>query len=166
MQYQPHDLENHVQTLAPISELDYFDSQSVELAKPSTALAAWNTAMQNPLPMMGLAFKIRDAISAPFGVERIGGFSAQRQNSVKVGDKIDFFLVEHVSDETLTLTARDTHLDVMTCISCIGKTTSITSSVIVHNLFGRLYMLPVGIAHKVIVRSTLKRLRSASAKNA
>lgn len=117
--------------------------------------------MSDPLPLMSLAFKIRDAVSARFGVKRIGGFSKVRQTSVSVGDKLDFFVLEYVAPNVLVLTERDTHLDVMTCISVNDTEVAITSSVVVHNTFGRLYMIPVGIAHRVIVRSTLKRLRSA-----
>lgn len=154
-------LDENIQTLAPKEELYYFDSQSILLPESVTALEAWNIAMSNPLPLMSLAFKIRDAVSAPFGVKRIGGFSNTRQSSVSVGDKVDFFVVEDVKPDVLVLTERDTHLDVMTCISANGAKISITSSVVVHNIFGRLYMIPVGIAHKVIVRNTLSRLRSA-----
>ena len=154
-------LDENIQTLAPVSDLYYFDTQSVLIEKPLTALEAWNMAMANPLPLMGLAFKIRDAVSACFGVKRIGGFSNVRQTSVSVGDKLDFFVVEDVTHDSLVLTERDTHLDVMTCISTRGTKVSITSSVVVHNNFGRVYMVPVGIAHRIIVRSTLNRLRSA-----
>ncbi|MEM9855606.1 MAG: DUF2867 domain-containing protein [Pseudomonadota bacterium] len=33
-----------------------------------------------------------------------------------------------------------------------------TSSVRTHNLFGRLYMIPVGVAHRWIVRGMLRKL--------
>lgn len=156
-------LDENIQTLAPVSELYYFDSQSILIEKPLTALEAWNMAMAKPLPLMNLAFKIRDAVSAPFGVKRIGGFSNARQTSVSAGDKLDFFVVEDITPDVLVLTERDTHLDVMTCISTIDRKVTITSSVVVHNTFGQIYMAPVGIAHKVIVRSTLNRLCSAVA---
>ena len=154
-------LDRNIQTLDPEGELYYFDSQAILTAIPLTALEAWNIAMSNPLPLMSLAFKIRDTLSAPFGVRRIGGFSSKRQTSVSTGDMLDFFVVEHSAPDCLVLTERDTHLDVMTCISTIDKKVTITSSVVVHNTFGRVYMIPVGVAHKVIVRSTLKRLQSA-----
>ncbi|MEL7521783.1 MAG: DUF2867 domain-containing protein [Cyanobacteria bacterium J06553_1] len=59
----------------------------------------------------------------------------------------------------MVLTERDRHLDVMTCISINGPTVSITSSVLIHNWFGHAYMIPVGIAHRWIVRRMLRRLR-------
>lgn len=149
---------NNVRVLGPVSQLDYIDSQSVTCARPVTALEAWNVAMGKPLPLMRLAFWLRDVVSARFGVRKIGGFSGQRVETVAAGDRLDFFTVEHVSDDVLVLTERDRHLDVMTCISCIGTMVTITSSVLVHNGFGRAYMLPVGLAHRWIVRATLRRL--------
>ena len=115
--------------------------------------------MRDPQPLLKVAFQIRDAISSVFGVKRIGGFSGQPVETVSVGQYLDFFLVEYVEDECLVLTERDNHLDVMTCISIEGQTLSVTSSVCVHNLFGRAYMIPVGVAHRWIVRGMFRRLR-------
>lgn len=147
-----------IQVLCPPAQLDFFDSQSVTLAQALPPLVAWNMVMAQPLPGMALAFRIRDAISARFGVQRIGGFSGRPADHVAVGDRLDFFLVEHASPEALTLTARDRHLDVMTCISVEGSRLAITSSVLTHNRFGRAYMWPVGPAHRLIVRWMLARL--------
>lgn len=109
--------------------------------------------------LMRLAFRTRDAISSFFGVKRIGGFSGERQETVKAGDRLDFFLVEHSASDMLVLTERDRHLDVMLCLSIASRVLTITSSVVTHNTFGRIYMLPVGPAHKLIVNSSLKRLK-------
>lgn len=147
--------------LAPLAELDYYDSQSVELSRAVTPLAAWNRIMTQPMPLMSAAFRVRDAISALFGVKRVGGFSGDRADNVKVGDHLDFFLVEGISSDALILTARDRHLDVMTTLSVAGRRVTITASVVTHNAFGRAYMLPVGPAHKLIVRGMLKRLKAS-----
>jgi hypothetical protein len=150
---------SNIQTLAQIVELDFFDRQSVILSKSVAPLEAWGSMMSRPSFILNLAFRIRDAISSTFNVKRIGGFSKSAPKTVAVGDKLDFFLVEHVSEDVLSLSERDSHLDVLTCISRVGNELTITSSVKVHNTFGRLYMLPVGPAHKWIVRSFLRRLK-------
>lgn len=146
-------------TLRPLSELDYYDSRSIMLPMAITPLDAWNLMTAEPRPFMHVAFKIRDAISSVFGVKRINGFSGIGHESVTVGQRLDFFLVEHHTKDTLALTARDRHLDVMLCLSTEGRRLTITSSVIVHNAFGSLYMLPVGLAHKIIVSCDLRRLK-------
>ncbi|KJZ19116.1 DUF2867 domain-containing protein [Loktanella sp. S4079] len=148
-----------VRVLAPIDQLYYYDVQNITLDRELSPLEAWNLITQHPQPLLRLAFRIRDAISALFGVKRIQGFSTTRVESVEIGDHLDFFLVEYTDHEALVLTERDKHLDVMTCISTAGQTVSVTSSVQVHNWFGRAYMLPVGIAHRWIVRGMLRRLQ-------
>ena len=148
-----------VHTLRPLPELDYHDSRSVLLPVQITALQAWNLMTAGQGPLMRLAFRTRDGISSLFGVKRIGGFSGTRREAVQAGDYLDFFLVEHSAPEVLVLTERDRHLDVMTCVSVADRVLTITSSVVTHNTFGRLYMLPVGPAHKLIVNSYLKRLK-------
>lgn len=146
-------------TLGPIAELDFFDERSIELPRAIDALTAWNLIMSEPQPVMALAFRIRDAISARFGVRQIGGFSGKRHETAIVGEYLDFFLVEHSEPDLLVLTERDRHLDVMTSVSTSGRVLTITSSVVTHNAFGRAYMLPVGPAHKLIVTTMLRRVR-------
>lgn len=149
----------NIQTLAPPEDLYFFDKQSVQLPKAITPLDAWRIVMSHPMPLLKFAFGVRDAISSLFGVKKIGGFSGTVPKTVEVGQKLDFFLVEHISQDVLTLTERDRHLDVMTCISTHENELSITSSVKVHNGFGRIYMIPVAPAHKLIVRNNLRQIR-------
>lgn len=155
--------DSNIRILEPVSDLSYFDTQSVEVAREITPLEAWNIIMTEPQPLLQLAFQVRDTVSSWFGVKKIGGFSGRQTQQVVADDKLDFFLVEYVDEHTLVLTERDRHLDVMTCISTEGHSVAVTSSVRVHNLFGTLYMVPVGIAHKWIVRGMLKHLRQTLA---
>jgi hypothetical protein len=148
-----------IELVAPRAELDFFHQSSVHLPHAMTPLEAWTRITEEPLPLLGLAFKLRDAISARFGVTRIGGFSGEARTFVQEGDKLDFFLVETINDEVLTLSARDRHLDVLTCVTSVENTLTITSSVKVHNRFGWLYMLPVRPAHRLIVWAMLRRLK-------
>lgn len=149
----------HVDLVAPREELHYLDSQAISLPSPVEPLEAWDIIMANPLPLLKVAFSIRDAISTRFGVKAIGGFSCKRDGSLSEGDYLDFFLIERLGADILTLTERDHHLDVMTCITARDRDLAITSSVKTHNLFGRAYMVPVGPAHKIIVRAMLARLQ-------
>lgn len=114
--------------------------------------------MSQRLPGVALAFRIRDAISARFGVKRISGFTCQRSEAAKVGDQLDFFLIERIEPTILTLSERDRHLDTMTCITTHDQRLTVTSSVKVHNLYGQLYMVPVAPAHRLIVSAMLWRL--------
>ena len=144
--------------VAPLGELDFHDAQGIALPSPMTAVDAWNLAMREPLPGLKLAFRIRDTISAMFGVKKIGGFSGRKTHEPEVGGKLDFFLVERVEPEILTLSSRDRHLDVLTCVTTSNRRLTITSSVKTQNLFGKAYMLPVAPAHKLIVAAMLRRI--------
>jgi len=155
-----------IRTLRPLAELDYHDARSVSLPVAVTALEAWNIMTTEPGLLLRLAFKTRDAISALFGVKRIAGFSGRQRTSAEVGDRLDFFLVEECAPDRLVLTARDRHLDVMICLSIASQVLTVTASVVTHNRFGRLYMLPVGPAHKLIVNGNLKRVKQALEKRA
>lgn len=154
-----------IQIVAPKTELAFLDSQFIDLARPVTPLEAWELMHQHPLPGLSLAFWLRDHISALFGVRRIGGITGRIRGAdghqLQVGDKLDFFVIETLTDNSLTLTVRDRHLDVMTCVTTAHGMLTVTSSVKTHNLFGRIYMLPVRPAHKLIVALSLKRLRQA-----
>ena len=83
--------DTNIRTLQPISKLYYYDKQDTVLPRKMTALAAWNTIMRDPQPLLKVAFQIRDAISSVFGVKRIGGFSGQPVETVSVGQYLDFF---------------------------------------------------------------------------
>jgi len=144
--------------VAPRDQLAFFDSKSMELPQYMTALEAWGLAMQQPIPGIKAAMWLRDKISGLFGVPPIHGVSHKRVQSVKPGDKLDFFLVEYSAENLLVLTVRDTHLDVMTTVTTYDRRFTITSSVITHNWFGRAYMIPVGPAHRLIVWFTFRRL--------
>jgi hypothetical protein len=144
--------------VAPKASLAYFNAQSIGLTSDMSALAAWNMAMRDPIPGMAAAMWLRDRLSGLFGVAPITGFSGTARHAVQAGDRIDFFLVEEAAENLLVLTARDTHLDVMTTVSTYDRILTITSSVITHNHFGRAYMVPVGVAHKVIVWWTLRKI--------
>ena len=151
--------------VAPRADLAYYDQQRITLPHPVTPAEGWTRIMAHPLPMLALAFRVRDAIAARFGVHRIGGFTGQRAENPQPGDRLDFFTVERADRRALTLTERDRHLDVMIAVTCEGCDLAITASVITHNRFGRVYMWPVGPMHRLIVRAMLRRLQRDLAAN-
>ncbi|MFD2208022.1 DUF2867 domain-containing protein [Kiloniella antarctica] len=151
--------KTNIHIVAPVEELDFFDTQFVSLSKEIRTIEAWRMIASNPPRMLKLAFLLRDKVSAFFGVQRINGFSGGCPDQVQVKDQLDFFVVEYISDTVLTLTVRDKHLDVMTCITTDHERLTITSSVKTHNAFGRVYMIPVAPAHRLIVSKDLKRVK-------
>ena len=149
--------------IAPREALDFLHVGEAQLARPLTALEVWSRTTAEDLPLVPLAFCIRDRVSGLFGVAPIGGLKALPPEGVRVGDKLAFFTVDAVRDDLLALAVRDRHLDVMACITTEGRKVQVTASVQVKNLFGRIYMLPVGPAHRLIVWAMLRRLKRAVA---
>lgn len=147
--------------LVPVEDVDFYDAQFIPLSEKLTALQAWQIVMRQSMPLMKFAFRVRDTISELFGVQKISGFSGTVPETVQVSQKHDFFLVEYISDNVLTLTARDKHLDVMTCVSVSDDMHTITSSVMTHNIFGRCYMIPNAPAHKMIEGKNLRQIQAA-----
>ncbi|MBW4985800.1 DUF2867 domain-containing protein [Mameliella sp. CS4] len=150
---------SQLRIVAPRSQLNFLDIQSVTLAEPLSPIQTYGHLSGWMAQRFGWAFRVRDALSAPFGVRPIRGFSGRKPVAATEGERLDFFLVEKATPDVLVLTGRDRHLDVMTCIACSGRDVSITSSVVTHNAFGRLYMVVVGPMHRVIVRRSLAHMK-------
>ncbi len=144
--------------------LDYLHQESALAKRELNAYQAYCRMTENSSWLMRSAVWLRDALCKPFGVEQIGGFRNKSADAPpKVGEKLDFFLVEDISDRRLVLTVRDRHLDVMLSLTADpvaegGTLVGETTSVVTHNFFGRLYMVPVAPAHHVIVRRDMKKL--------
>ncbi len=147
-----------IEVLAPRERLNFFDMQSHEMPRTLTPTEAYEGLTGRMQRRLGWAFALRDALSAPFGVRRSQGVSDRAGRPVSEGERLDFFLVERATPDRLVLTVRDRHLDVMTCLQCEGPLVTVTSSVVTHNAFGRVYMAVVGPAHRVIVRRGLRAL--------
>jgi hypothetical protein len=145
--------------VAPRAELNYLDSQSAPISPTATAHDAYRRMTANQSAPLRAAFFVRDKISRLFGVEEISGFSgATPAVPPAVGDKLDFFTVESITDQQLVLTSRDSHLEVMLSVDIDASRVFVTASVKTKNLFGRAYMVPVAIAHKGIVASSLRKV--------
>ncbi|MDR2314918.1 MAG: DUF2867 domain-containing protein [Pseudomonas sp.] len=151
------------QLVAAKADLDFLHSDSIQLTAPMTALQAY-CAMTSDVPgWLAKAFRIRDFISRRFNVADIHGFASQDPAHVPaVGERLDFFTVEAISEQQLVLTSRDTHLAVMVCMDVWERHMSVTTSVRCFNAFGRLYMLPVGLAHGPIVKRMLRNIEGWS----
>lgn len=148
-----------VEIVAPRDQLAFLHQRSVEMAEEITPLEAWRCMTRDPAASMQLAFRARDRVAGWFGVAPIGGLSGKEPGFVQPGDRLDFFTIETLTDTRLSLTARDSHLDTMSCLTVHGRRLTITSSVKVHNWIGRLYMVPVAPAHRIIVARMLRRLQ-------
>jgi hypothetical protein len=149
-------------------KLNYYDQQVVFIGNKATALVVYNEMTKNQPFWLRISFAIRDKISSLAGVKKINGFSGQRlKNILNEGDYIDFFQIIRISDDELCLEAKDIHLTVLISMNIVANTDQntggynviVTASVITHNFFGKIYMIPVSLTHGFIVRRSLARVR-------
>lgn len=160
------ELPERARLVAAPERLNYLHTACRRLSRDMTAFEAYCKGTRHPSIPLQLAFLVRDRISSLFGVQKIHGFSETRPDCAPgVGERLDFFTVEAVENDQLVLTSRDTHLAVMISIDItssaadpVARWCHITASVETYNAFGRLYMLPVAPAHKLIVGKMLKSL--------
>jgi Protein of unknown function (DUF2867) len=111
---------------------------------------------------------IRNRIVALFGLKNLGGIAQtdpnKKASDYQAGDRVGIFtLISNTANEVL-LGDSDKHLNVVVSVhkqaDSINRDTLITVTTVVHvhNWLGRLYMIPVTPAHKVIARAMVRAL--------
>ncbi|MBD2814872.1 DUF2867 domain-containing protein [Xenorhabdus sp. Flor] len=148
-------------------KLDYFSQQNAFIKNKVTALTVYNEMTQKTPLWLRLSFTIRDKISSFAGVKKIHGFSGGHlKETLQDGSHIDFFKIVRISDNEMCLLSKDVHLTVLISLNIFsddnqvsGCTTTVTASVITHNFFGKMYMIPVSLTHGIIVKSMLSKVK-------
>lgn len=150
--------------VAPVKELNFLHEDTQIINKNISAIQAYSMMTHKSSAWLNTAFKIRDFLSYRLGgVKPIKGFGSSTIHPAKLNDKLDFFDVVKISDNELFLQSTDKHLSVLVAMQINACTEykneiKITTSVVTYNFFGKIYMLPVSIAHGRIIRNMLKKL--------
>jgi Protein of unknown function (DUF2867) len=129
------------------------------------ALEHFLVAAQRTPQWINAAMSARNKIVQLFGLKNLGTLSqvdsTRTWDLYHPGDRVGIFtLFENSFDEVL-LGDRDKHLNVVLSVHrkplSDGQTVEVTLTTIVHvkNLLGRLYMLPVTPAHRIIAPAVL-----------
>ncbi|MEQ1977517.1 DUF2867 domain-containing protein [Xenorhabdus sp. SGI240] len=148
--------------------LYYYSQQDTFLKKKITAFEAYSK-MTADIPLwLRIAFTIRDNISCLAGVKKIHGFSGEYlKKTLSHGDYIDFFKILRIKDDEMCLLSEDVHLSVLISLNifpdCNNEPSckiTVTASVIIHNFFGKMYMIPVSLTHDIIVKNMLSKVNS------
>ena len=146
---------------------DYFDSYQSDLkdSKGSIDILTVSKAFISSSPQwIESLFQFRNKIVALFGLKTgpktdrqtvLDNFNGQR------GEQLGFFKVYERSENEIILGEDDTHLDFRVSLllkdqQATIKTLTITTTVIFHNFFGKLYFFPVKPFHRIIVPVMLK----------
>lgn len=144
---------------------DFHDAWSATAADPAlSALGQYLKAAAATPGWVSACMALRNRAAAAVGLKDLGALGAfdraKPEQAYGPGDRIGIFtLLENTFDEVL-LGDRDKHLDVTVSVhrqelAPSAVLVTITTVVKVHNLLGRLYMLPVKPMHRIIAPSVL-----------
>lgn len=120
----------------------------------SRATPAWAEALMS----------LRNRVVRLFGLKAVGGLSnvgSKPAAEYAIGDRMGIFSIYAQTPDELVMGIDDRHLDVRVSI-LKGPDNDpskyvVSTVVVVHNLLGRIYMLPVGRIHPLIVRALMRR---------
>ncbi|UTD29482.1 DUF2867 domain-containing protein [Bradyrhizobium sp. WD16] len=107
---------------------------------------------------------LRNALVRPFGIKDTGRLSARTDrpaDAYKIGDQLGIFRIFDIGAREIVLGIDDRHLDVRVSVMTASGPARyiVTTTVTIHNLLGRLYMVPVGRIHPFVVRAQMRRAR-------
>ena len=133
-----------------------------------TALSLFLTALENTPAWVNSLMALRNKIVGLVGLKDLGGLGefnpSKSESSYVPGDRVGIFtLISNTPNEVL-LGDRDKHLDVVLSVykhpqgQNGDQSVAVTTVVHVHNLLGRVYMLPVTPLHRLIAPAVLSRI--------
>ena len=133
-----------------------------------TALSHFLTALANTPPWVNSLMALRNKVVRFAGLKDLGGLGelspSKPASTYAPGDRVGIFTLISNSPNEALLGDRDKHLDVVLSVykhpSGQGgvQPISVTTVVHIHNLLGRIYMLPVTPLHRLIAPAVLTRI--------
>jgi methionine synthase II (cobalamin-independent) len=147
----------------------FHDAWMIHAAEPNLdALDQFLRVAKKTPAWIDRLMRIRNHVVGWFGLKNLGSI-AQIEPSVaasnyQAGDRVGIFTLISNSDNEVLLGDSDKHLNVVVSVhkqadsTKKSATVTVTTVVHVHNWLGRLYMMPVTPAHKVIVRSMVRAI--------
>jgi hypothetical protein len=131
----------------------------------ASALELYLGVVAQTPPWVNFLMAVRNRVVALFGLKNLGHLGAVNQakpaGAYQVGDRVGIFSVLYLTQEEVILGDADKHLNVQVSVRKAGHAgggIAVSTVVHIHNMLGRIYMLPVTPIHKVIVRAMLRRV--------
>ncbi|MCB2070669.1 MAG: DUF2867 domain-containing protein [Ottowia sp.] len=150
----------------------FHDAWAIPAARPELEALGQFLRVASTTPrwidrLMGL----RNRIVGWFGLKNLGGLAGidpdKRPSAYRPGDRVGIFTLLSKEDDEVLLGDDDKHLKVVVSVhktpgAGSGQTlVTVTTVVHVKNWLGRLYMLPVAPAHRVIARTMVRAVGRA-----
>jgi Protein of unknown function (DUF2867) len=151
----------------------FHDAWAIDAAEPSLdALGQFLRVARRTPRWVDRLMALRNHVVAVFGLKNLGGMSgidmAKEESAYRLGDRVGIFTLISRSANEVLLGDRDKHLDVVVSVHkrIDGErgATIVTVTTVVHvkNWLGRLYMLPVAPAHRVVARAMVRAVGNAA----
>lgn len=109
---------------------------------------------------------LRNRLAQPFGLKSVTK-NMKKTNAIRRGEKIGLFKVINIAENEIVAGEEDKHLDywVSFYLTCPDEIKGIyqftlSTSVLLHNFWGRLYFFPVRFFHKIIAQSMMRKMTS------
>ena len=126
-----------------------------QFLKAASATPGWVNGLMN----------VRNRAVSLIGLKNLGALHEVRpERDYKPGQRVGIFTLISITENEVLLGDSDKHLDVTLSVHKSGHasgsmaTITVTTVVHIHNLLGRLYMLPVAPIHKLVVPAVLKAI--------
>jgi hypothetical protein len=147
----------------------YFaDAWSVTAAEPNlTALSQFIKAVRATPKWVETCMKLRNMAVKSVGLKNLGGLAQlepdKPDSHYKAGDRLGIFTLQEITPDEVLMGDDDKHLKVILSVSCTKQAmgemlVTVTTVVHVHNLLGKIYMLPVTPMHKLIAPAVAKAI--------
>jgi|SRR5579871_5795515 len=147
-----------------LAKADFYDAWEAPLGSEAlSATEIFLRASRATPHWVDRLMAIRNAIVRLFGLKDVGALKTapRAADSYEVGDRLSIFNVIGKTEKELLLGIDDHHLDVRVSVLKSARNGLphyvVTTVVHVHNLLGRLYMMPVGRIHPFVVRAMMAR---------
>jgi hypothetical protein len=170
-----------IETQAPVgSEIkrlvdgSYFhDAWSIKAAEPNLdPLSQFLRVAKTTPRWIDAAMGLRNRVVSFLGIKSLGDLSDVNKSKVageyKPGDRVGIFTLISQSESEVLLGDSDKHLDVVVSVhrhqseQSAQAVVMVTTVVKVHNWLGRLYMVPVRPAHRVVARAMVRAVGNAA----
>jgi len=145
---------------AQSKEFDYIDSYTHPLKRKNTSADELFMAFFTSAPSwVDFLFKIRNSIMKYFGLKAEMADLNDIKPPFLKGKKYGIFSIFEISKNEIVMGTNDKHLDFRVSLLTDNSEKLIISTVVIfHNIFGRLYFFIVKHFHKLIVPSMIKRM--------
>jgi hypothetical protein len=145
----------------------FYDCYTVELPPDDRSPLELYLSVASKTPRwIEFLMNVRNSFVAQLGLKNVGAFGNIEQgksaHAYRVGDQAGIFKLLEIHEHEVVLGETDRHLDVKISVakqSKAGGTTVYVSTVVhVHNAMGRLYMLFVTPAHRIIAPASISKV--------